>query len=111
MTFDRITAFHAVLVMALSAMPSGANAEPFPDADLGNGREIHQSKRCASCHSEKTGRDETFIYLRDDRKVRTLFDFRRTVSMCNMQLQLGLFPEDERDVAAYLNHHFYKLSQ
>ena len=48
---------------------------------------------------------------RDDRKVRTLFDLRRTVSMCNMQLQLGLFPEDERDVAAYLNHHFYKLRQ
>lgn len=105
------TGARLILGAALSALSCNAAAEPFSDADLTNGKEVHETKRCAACHSEETGRDETFIYLRDDRKVKTLFDLRRTVSMCNMQLQLGLFPEDERDVAAYLNHHFCKLKR
>lgn len=115
MIFHKITGARALLGAAVWAVAAsacaGTAAEPFPGADLANGQEIQTSKGCASCHSAKTGRDEAFIYLRDDRKVKTLFDLRRTVSMCNSQLQLGLFPEDERDVAAYLNAHYYKLKQ
>lgn len=106
-----VSAARLISGVALLASCCAAMAQPFAGADLANGKEVHETKRCAACHSEKTGRDETFIYLRDDRKVKTLFDLRRMVSMCNMQLQLGLFPEDERDVAAYLNHNFYKLEQ
>jgi hypothetical protein len=29
--------------------------------------------------------------------------------MCNSQLKLGLFPEDEADIAAFLNETYYKL--
>lgn len=89
----------------------GAHADPFPGADLANGKDINYSKRCAACHTEKTTRDEAFIYQRDDRKVKTLYDLRRYVSLCNMELKLELFPEDERDVAAYLNQQFYKLDR
>lgn len=101
-----------VLAFGLGLPPAAmADAAPFPDADLANGREIHYSKRCAACHTEKTTRDEAFIYRRDDRKVRTLYDLRRYVSLCNMELKLELFPEDERDVAAYLNRQYYKLDR
>ncbi len=86
-----------------------AQADAFPGADLANGRDIHYAKRCAACHTEKTSREEAFIHLREDRKVRSLYDLRRYVSLCNMELKLELFPEDERDVAAYLNRQFYKL--
>jgi mono/diheme cytochrome c family protein len=100
------------LVAALLLHFAGvALADPFPDADLANGRDLHYGKKCASCHTEITGRDEAFIYLRDERKVKTLFDLRRTVSFCNMNLKLELFPEDERDVAAFVNQQFYKLSK
>ena len=111
MNFDRAVITQAVLATALSALSSLAVAGPVPDADLANGKQIHENKQCASCHREKTGRDEAFIYLREDRKVKTLFDLRRMVSICSTQLQLALFPEDERDVAAYLNQRFYKLEQ
>lgn len=97
------------ILMGAGAFANAAN--PFPDAELANGAEIHTSKRCAACHTEKTSRDEAFIYLRDDRKVKSLFDLRRYVSLCNMELKLELFPEDERDVAAYLNQRFYKLTK
>jgi mono/diheme cytochrome c family protein len=106
--------FNALMVAAVwagLAAPCRAQADPFADADLANGKAVHDSKRCAACHTEKTGRDEAFIHQRDDRKVRTLFDLRRYVSLCNMELKLELFPEDERDVAAYLNQRFYKLTR
>jgi mono/diheme cytochrome c family protein len=100
------------LGVALAALASAAAfANPFPDADLANGKELHDSKRCAACHTEKTSRDEAFIYQRSERKVKSLFDLRRYVSLCNMELKLELFPEDERDVAAFVNERFYKLTK
>ena len=95
---------------AAGAGPAG-RAEVADLADLANGRDIHYSKRCAACHTEKTSMDEAFIHTRPDRKVKTLYDLRRYVSLCNMELNLALFPEDERDVAAYLNQRFYKLKE
>lgn len=99
----------AGLLAGFAALPATAN--PFPDADLANGRKVHYETKCASCHTEKTGRDEGFIYLRDDRKVKSVFDLRRYVSLCNSELRLGLFPEDERDVAAFVNQQWYKFKQ
>lgn len=99
----------AATFAGLAALPAGAN--PFPDADLANGRKIHFESRCAACHEEKTGRDAGFIYLRDERKVKSIFDLKRYVSLCNSELRLGLFPEDERDVAAYINQQWYKLKE
>jgi mono/diheme cytochrome c family protein len=101
-----------VLAIVAGAMSAAATAAPhFPGADLANGRHLHHERKCAACHSEKTGRDEGFIYLRDERKVKTLADLRRYVSLCNSELRLELFPDDERDVAAYLNEQFYRLGR
>ncbi len=97
----------ATLLAGFAALPAAAN--PFPDADLANGRKIHFDSN--ACHEEKTGRDAGFIYLRDDRKVKSMFDLKRYVSLCNSELRLGLFPEDERDVAAFVNLQWYKLKE
>lgn len=105
-------ALHAAMVLGIGiGLAAGAHAEPFAGADLANGKALHYSKRCAACHTEQTGRDESFIYLRDERKVKTLFELRRFVSLCNMGQNLQLFPEDERDVAAYLNAQYYKFKE
>lgn len=101
--------FAAAALATTLALP--AAADPFPGADLANGRRIHHESKCASCHSEKTGRDEGFIYLRDERKVRSLFDLKRMVSLCNSELRLELFPDDERDVAAFVNQQWYRLQE
>jgi len=99
----------AGLLVGFAAL--AASASPFPDADLANGRKIHFESKCAACHEEKTGRDAGFIYLRDERKVKSIFDLKRYVSLCNSELRLGLFPEDERDVAAFVNQQWYKLKE
>ncbi|MCI1191367.1 hypothetical protein MOJ79_05885 [Calidifontimicrobium sp. SYSU G02091] len=102
---------HLATGLLAAGVGSSAAANPFPDADLANGRKIHFESKCAACHEEKTGRDAGFIYLRDERKVKSIFDLRRYVSLCNSELRLGLFPEDERDVAAFVNQQWYKFTQ
>jgi hypothetical protein len=49
------------------------------------------------------------IYTRTDSKVTSFAKLKAMVGMCNSELRLDLFPEDEADVVAYLNHQFYKF--
>lgn len=88
-----------------------AFANPFAGADLANGRAINADKQCASCHASKFKLTEAAFYQREGRLVRQLSDLRRYVSLCNSELRLELFPDDERDIAAYLITSFYKLTQ
>ena len=78
-------------------------------ADINNGKTLHQSK-CYQCHAEKSGLGNgDIIYTRSDRKVKDIKRLKTQVGMCNTQLRLDLFPEDEADLVAYLNQQFYKF--
>lgn len=82
-----------------------ANAAP----DLANGKKIDQQK-CYACHAKKSGfGNGDMIYTRSDSKVKNLQNLKSMVAMCNTELRLDLFPEDEADVTAYLNKQFYKF--
>ena len=82
-----------------------ANAVP----DLDNGKNIDQQK-CYACHAKKTGfGNGDMIYTRSDSKVKSLANLKKMVGLCNNELRLDLFPEDEADVVAYLNQQFYKF--
>lgn len=86
----------------------------FPVAALaagnaGEGRKLVQTHKCESCHQEKVAGPEGTIYLRKDRKVTSWAKLKAQVAFCNSQLNLGLFPEDEEHVAAFLNASYYKL--
>jgi cytochrome c553 len=93
-------------VMLLFALPP---ASSFASADLVNGKAIDQQK-CYACHAKKTGfGNGDMIYTRSDSKVKSMADLKRMVGLCNTELRLDLFPEDEADVAAFLNQQFYKF--
>lgn len=82
-----------------------ANAVP----DLDNGKNIDQQK-CYACHAKKTGfGNGDMVYTRSDSKVKSLANLKKMVGLCNNELRLDLFPEDETDVVAYLNQQFYKF--
>jgi hypothetical protein len=84
---------------------SQAHAAP----DLVNGKNIDQQK-CYACHAKKTGfGNGDMIYTRSDSKVKSIANLKRMVGLCNTELRLDLFPEDEADVVAYLNQQFYKF--
>lgn len=95
-----------LLVVTLSLL---ASSQSFAAPDLANGKNIDQQK-CYACHAKKTGfGNGDMIYTRNDSKVKSMADLKRMVSLCNSELRLDLFPEDEVDVAAFLNQQFYKF--
>jgi hypothetical protein len=77
--------------------------------DLANGKKIDEQK-CYACHAKKSGfGNGDMIYTRSDSKVKSLAKLKTQVALCNTELRLDLFPEDEADVVAYLNKQFYKF--
>jgi mono/diheme cytochrome c family protein len=103
MKLTLIKLFSSVLLCGL--LVSQVQAAP----DLANGKNIDQQK-CYACHAKKTGfGNGDMIYTRSDSKVKSIANLKRMVSLCNTELRLDLFPEDEADVVAYLNQQFYKL--
>lgn len=80
----------------------------YEGADLAQGVQLIAEHRCDACHQKKVGGDGSAIY-RPGERISTLGALRGMVEACNMQLNLGLFPEDVNSVAAVLNRDHYRL--
>ena len=89
-----------VLSCLLLASPL-AGAIPFEKGDPKVGKALHD-KTCLACHDSK-------MYTRADHKVKTPAQLAGRISGCNANTGAGWFPEDELNVAAYLNQQFYKF--
>jgi cytochrome c2 len=94
-----------VLVLFSSAL----SAEPFSDADPKAGEKLFKEHNCNGCHMRMLGGDGTQIFTRADRKVKSPSQLLSQLHVCNAQLGSGLFPEDEQNLAAYLNQRYYKF--
>ena len=86
-------------------LPLAASAAP----DAVEGERLVQQHKCEACHEAKVWGAPGAIYLRTDRKVTTWPRLKAQVAACNTMLNIGLFPDDEEHVAAYLNATYYKL--
>ncbi|QWD63110.1 hypothetical protein ICV39_07215 [Polynucleobacter sp. MWH-UH25E] len=89
----------------------GLSTSTMANINVENGKQLDQNK-CYACHAKKTSfGNGDMIYTRSDSKVNSLAKLKTMVERCNTELRLDLFPEDEADVAAYLNKQFYKFKQ
>lgn len=95
----RASAFLAVLLPVVCAAA--------PDATVG-GKLVDASK-CEACHQRQVRGPVGTIYLRKDRKVASWAKLKSQVAQCNTALNIGLFPEDEEHIAAFLNATYYRL--
>lgn len=94
------------LLAAFAATASAQQPAPFANADPHKGEKL-VTKDCQSCHASKFGGNPDAIYTRKDRRVKSASQLLSQVTMCNTQLNSGFFPDEEKDVAAYLNQHYY----
>ncbi len=92
-----------------AAAAAGTLAAPFPKADVQKGETLVQQSKCNACHVRLVGGDGTAIFTRADRKVKTAAGLLSQVRTCNTMLGTNWFPEDEENVAAYLNQTYYKF--
>jgi len=95
--------------MALPAM-AGADAPWGAAVDLKHGEALHGEK-CVSCHVRMYGGDGSRMYTRDGRLLSTRLEVLQRVASCNAMVSAGWFPDEEANVAAWLNRRYYQFSQ
>ena len=78
-------------------------------ADPAEGRKLIEEKKCETCHNNKTMGDAKAIYLRKDRRVTSFEKLKAQVALCNSELNLQLFPDDEEHIVAYLDDTYYRF--
>jgi cytochrome c553 len=109
----KIKQFSSLIVTLTMAFCVNARAQDkvrlFASADANVGKAMHAQNNCAACHQQRTEKNEAAFYTRADRKVSTQEKLLAQVTACSAQLKLDLFPEDELNLAAYLNREYYKL--
>ena len=81
---------------------------PFKAGDADAGRKLVETD-CVSCHAKKFPSDPDKMYTRADRRIKTPAQLLAQVQACNTNLGKGYFPDDEENIAAYLNRSFYKF--
>ena len=96
-----------LLALTLLSLPAQAN-DPWGSADPKVGKE-HHDKACVACHVRLYGGDGSKMYTRDGRLLSTKLDVLQRVATCNSQVKAGWFPEEEAEVAAYLNQKYYQF--
>jgi hypothetical protein len=92
-----------VLAVILAPMTVAAAGDP------AEGRKLVAEHKCEACHHNKTLGDAKAIYLRKDRKVDSMQKLKSQVALCNSELGLRMFPDDEEHVVAHLNETYYKF--
>ena len=101
----------AAMVIALASPLTGvaaADTKADPAAVLA-GKKLVADSKCEACHAKKVGGDGSSIYRRADRRVTTRSKLLPQVALCNSELSLGLFPDDETAIATYLNSEHYRF--
>lgn len=83
---------------------------PVLAADAEQGRKLVDEKACETCHHNKTLGDAKAVYLRKDRKVTSLEKLKAQVALCNSELNLQLFPDEEEHIVAYLDKAYYRFT-
>ena len=109
-----VTAIQALgtIVGVLSMAATTAFAAPdATEAMVNAGKKLLVEAKCEACHASKLGGDGSAMYSRADRRVTGKSGLLAQVSRCNTDLNLGLFPEDEAAISAYLNATHYKFKQ
>ena len=81
------------------------------EALVNTGKRLVAEAKCEACHVSKLGGDGSAMYSRPDRRVTSKSGLLAQVARCNNELSLGLFPDDEAAIAAYLNAAHYKLQK
>jgi cytochrome c553 len=90
-------------------LTGAALAAPFPKADPAAGAKLFDEAKCAGCHAKRFGGDGSNAFTRPDHKVKSADALLKQVNACVTQLNVQWFPDEQEQVAAYLNQKYYKF--
>lgn len=96
------------LILSALCISTATLAAPFEKGDAAKGKAL-ADKQCVACHVSLFHGDGSAVYTRADHKVKNPTQLAARISACNANTGAGWFPEDELDVAAYLNKRYYQF--
>jgi mono/diheme cytochrome c family protein len=99
----------ALTILTLLSVVARAEA-PWGTVDLKAGEALHK-KDCVACHVKMYGGDGSKMYTRDGRALSDKLELLQRVGACNAQMSSGWFPEEEANVAAWLNKKYYHFDK
>ncbi len=90
---------------------SGAvQAAPFASGNAANGKKLFAQYECSSCHKGKMGGDGSAIFTRPERIVHNAAELIPRIKFCSGAVGANLKPQEEQDLAAYLNQTYYHFN-
>ncbi len=104
--FLRAAGLAACLASPFPSANAASQPAPFAEGDPAQGKPLVE-RDCVACHAQRMGGNAERMYLRADRRVQTPQQLLAQVRFCNTQLGTSYFPDDEANVAAYLNAQYY----
>lgn len=91
-------------------LPMNLLAASLLPGEADNGKKLHNSTSCISCHTQMTNGKPDQLYTRSDRKITEIGGLMKQVSTCNKFQKVGLDENGVNDVVKYLNESFYKFA-
>lgn len=99
-----------VAALLLGGAASAQTPAAFKGANPAEGHKLMGERQCDACHAQKWGNDGKDIY-RPGQQIHNVGELRKQVNQCNTGLNLNLFPEEETDIAAWLNATYYHFKK
>lgn len=97
------------VLLLLFALPGASHADALAGADPAAGKKAFDTANCNACHVKLAGGDGSGIFTRADRRVRDAQALLKLVRFCVARTGAAVFPEDEANIAAYLNRDYYRF--
>lgn len=98
--------FTALLLLAWC---TASHANPLAGGDPVAGKKAFDEANCNACHVKITGGEPERLFNRPERKVSDAQALLKLVRFCVSRTGASVFPEDEVNIAAYLNRAYYKF--
>ena len=98
------------LLLRLSLMSGFLFISLSANADIKNGKELHESN-CTSCHISMQGGDGSGIYTRENSRMSSHSALKKQVKRCRDSLGVEWPEAHVADVVEYLNTSFYKFKK
>ena len=95
--------------LALFLASGSALATPFSGGDAQAGKELFDRYNCNKCHIDKMGGDGSAIFTRPDRKVTNPQKMIEQLKKCSENIGKTLSAQEQQNLGAYLNQHYYKF--
>jgi hypothetical protein len=97
------------ILLILLLLINTAQADPFPKGKFATGKKVFEQADCKGCHIEIVGGDGSEIFTRPDRKVLNPTTLIKHLKICDSKSAVDILPQDEINLAAYLNKLYYKF--